>query len=152
VTQPAPDDTSSTGEYTPTREDLRAVVDFLRKRSLDEAGAAGSMDFYRENGVTVRVTIPKAAFANGTHDGHRKKYVGWMDEHSPDRFVDMAHQLANLADALASAGVDATYDSRGPDPVGAYRARAAWRALTKAARLWDKHPDLLPLWAKGEDE
>ena len=143
---------SDAADYTPTADDLRKIVEFLRQRSMNEAGAAGMMDFYRENGVTIQVRIPKGVFADGTLDGHRQKVAGWLDEHSPTRFTDMAHQMANLADALADAGIDAVHASRTDSIFSPYRVRSVWRALTRAARLWHEHPDFLPLWEDTDDE
>ncbi|NUS25066.1 MAG: hypothetical protein HOV92_12700 [Streptomyces sp.] len=148
--QPPPD--SDAADYTPTTDDLRQIAEFLRQRSLNEAGAAGLMDFYQQNGVTIQVRIPKGAFADGTLDGHRQKVLGWLDEHSPTRFTDTAHQLANLADALADAGADAVHASRSDPIFSPYRVRAVWRALTSAARLWSEHPDFLPLWEDAKDD
>lgn len=135
----------------PSVSDLREIAEFLRARSLDEARTAGAMDFYRERGATIQVRLPKQG-APGSGVGlsgdpaeHRAKYKGWMDEHSPDRFVDMAHVLADLADSLADRVADAG------SALGDYPARAAWRRLTSAARLWETHPDFLPVWAKQNE-
>ncbi|WP_328545499.1 hypothetical protein [Streptomyces europaeiscabiei] len=147
-----PADQPGTDDYTPTAEGLREIAQFLRRRSLEEAGEAGVMDYYRQNGVTVRVDIASGKFPEADLDGHRSKVTGWMDEHSPTRFTDVAHELANMADALAEAGVAALYDYRSPG-VSAHQARGAWWALTRAARLWDSHPEFLhTAWSAGKSD
>ena len=131
---------------TPSRDDLRQIAEFLRARSLDEAGAAGSMDYFGQNGVTIQGRFPKRFTTNGATPapGDRAKVAAWLENHGPGRFMDMAHQLANLADGLA----DALFDV--PEVFVAYRARTMWRALTGAARLWESHDDFDPAWAKEE--
>lgn len=148
-----PENTAARKLPTPSVSDLREIAKFLRARSLNEAGAAGVMDFYRESGVTVQVRLPERDAAGGGLIGdpseHRAKYTAWMDEHSPDLFVDMAHVLASLADTLADCVANA---GNGSSEIGAYSARAAWRQLTAAARLWEQHPDFFPAWAKQDDD
>lgn len=134
-----------TAPDAPTIADLREIAEFIRQRSLDEAGAAGRMGFYRENGVTIQVCIPKGKFPEDSLDGHRANATAWLEEHSPDRFMDMAGTLAHMADGLAEAVAEAQ------DVYGPYPARAAWRRLTRAARLWETHPDFNPAWAKKEE-
>lgn len=137
-----PADQPSTDDYTPTAEGLREIAQFLRRRSLDEAGAAGVMDYYRQNGCTIKVSIPKDKFAWADQESHRETITGWVEEHSPTRFTDMAHELANMADALAGEGAAALHDYRSPG-VSPHQARSAWRTLTRAARLWESHPEFL---------
>lgn len=145
--QPSP----TIDEYTPTDEDLREIADFLRRRSLDEAGASGMMSFFQGAGVTVSVNIPKGTFTEASVSTERAKYQAWMDEHSPDRFTNMAHQLAGLADALADATSTAA-NANSYAPVRDYHMNRAWRAMTSAARLWRQHADFNPLWAKDEEK
>lgn len=112
---------------------------------MDEAQAAGRMEFYRNNGVTIQPKIPKDAFPGTDLTQHRANVKGWLEGHSADRFLDMASELASMADALA----DAIHDV--PEMFAPYRARMMWRRLTGAAhRLWDTHPDFDPAWAKEE--
>lgn len=129
----------------PTIADLREIAEFIRQRSLNEAGAAGQMGFYWQNGVTVQVHIPKGKFTEDSLDGHRASVTGWLEEHSPDRFMAMAGTLAHMADGLAEAVLEAR------DAYGPYPARAAWRRMTRAARLWETHPDFNPAWATKEE-
>lgn len=128
----------------PTIADLREIAEFIRQRSLDEASAAGRMGFYRQNGVTIQVRIPKGKLTESL-DEHRANVTGWLDEHGPNRFMGMAGTLAHMADGLAEAVLEAR------DIYGPYPARAAWRRLTRAARLWETHPDFNPAWATKEE-
>lgn len=135
-------------DYTPTPEDLREVAEFLRQRSLDEARAAGRMDSYRNAGVTLQVNIPSSAFVPSRTEEVRENAEAWLEQHSPDRFMELTGRLASLGDALASAGVDAISDTSYRLHMGAYRQQSIWWSLTRAARLWDTHPDFKPLWAE----
>ncbi|MFG2276707.1 hypothetical protein ACGFNY_43985 [Streptomyces chartreusis] len=130
-------------DHTPTIADLRAIAAFIRARATDEAEAAGRMRFYRDNGVTIQPRIPKDAFLLGLAQ-HRANVTGWLEGHSPDRFMDMASELASMAEAFA----DTLHDV--PEMFASYRAGRMWRRLTGAARLWDTHPDFDPAWAKEE--
>jgi hypothetical protein len=136
-------------EYEPTVEDLNEIAQFIRQRSLQEAQAAGMMQSNRAHGVTIRVSLPKD-MVPAVRDDTRKAVTGWLEEHSPDRFMDMASQLAWLAYNLASEAVDNVHTHQ-PHRPGSHRVRSAWRALVSAARLWETHPDFKPLWAKDED-
>lgn len=130
---------------TPTLADLRAIAEFIRERSLDEAGAAGRMQYFQQNGGTIQPRIPKGGSLAADSAGQRAKVKGWLAEHSPDRFMVMASELAHMADGLADAQASIS------DVHAKYGARAAWRRLTRAARLWESHPDFNPAWAKEED-
>lgn len=141
----------TTDEYTPTVDDLREVADFIRRRGLDEAQGAGVMQSNRDHGVTIRIDVPKNNGSQSHRDETRQTVTNWLDEHSPDRFMYMAHQLACLADRLADTGVDYVYDLQQRPALSPYRVQAVWSSLTGAARLWDQHPDFKPLWAKDED-
>lgn len=137
----------ATASPTPTIDDLREIADFIRQRSLDEAGAAGVMDFYRTNGVTIQGEFPKRIAGREPEEADRVKVAGWIDSHTPDRFVSMVYELAGLADGLAD-----TLPADGlSEVVNAYWARARWRRLTQAARLWQDHPDFQPRWGKDKD-
>ncbi|WP_330328213.1 hypothetical protein [Streptomyces pseudovenezuelae] len=138
-------------DYTPTIEELREIAEFFRQRSLDEARAEGTMDFYRQKGVTVQVQIPDGKFAEGTSDQHRQAVEGWLEDHSPSRFSAMANELFTVAYALANAGIDAFYDTQRHPQLGPHRQQSIWHSLTKAVGLWQGHPDFNPLWAKNED-
>lgn len=131
---------------TPTIDDLRAIVGFIRARAMDEAQAAGRMEFYRNNGATIQPKIPKDAFPGSDLTQHRANIEGWLDEHSADRFLDLAGELASMADGL----VDLFRDV--PETFAPYRARMIWRRLTGAARLWDTHPGFNPAWAKDAEQ
>lgn len=135
-------------DYTPTPEDLREIAEFLRQRSLDEASAAGRMDSYRNAGVTLQVNIPSSAFVSSHTEEVRGDAEAWLEQHSPDRFVDLASRLASLGDALASAGANAISDTAYRPHIGAYRQQSIWWSLTQAAQLWVEHPDFKPLWAE----
>lgn len=127
---------------TPTIADLRAIAEFIRIRSLDEAGAAGRMGFYRQSGVTLQVRLPKDM--PGDPAWHRANVREWLDGHPPDRFMNMANEMAHMADGLADVLNDV------PEMLAPYRARALWRRLARAARLWESHPDFNPAWAEQE--
>ncbi|MFI2620357.1 hypothetical protein [Streptomyces sp. NPDC018584] len=131
-------------DYTPTPSNLRAVAAFLRARSLDEASASGSMKFYRERGVTLGVQIPNDAVATGSAPEHCAAVNAWLDEHSPDRFVKLAHELADMAGTIADLVAGTPASERG------YNAHHAWRTVTRAARLWETHPDFDLAWAEEE--
>lgn len=142
--RPAPA-TGST-EYMPTADELREIAEFLRQRSVDEASAAGTMDAFRQAGVTTQVCIPDGAFTASRTQFVQQNATDWMAEHSPDRFVDLAYGLSSLAYALSSAGLDAMSDLAMRPHLGPYRVQSVWRSLTQAARLWDTHPDFNPAW------
>jgi hypothetical protein len=133
-------------EYEPTVEDLREIAEFIRERALGEARASGVMQSMREHGVTIRVDLPKE-MVPAARDDAQQQVTDWLDEHSPDRFTDMASKLAWLAYNLSNDAVDNLFTSP-----GSHRVRSAWRALTASARLWEKHPAFKPLWAKEDDE
>lgn len=143
-----PADQAADTDYTPTAEDLREIVEFLRARSLDEAGQAGMMTSFRQSGVSIRVDIPNDVFAGSYEDVVRQKAEGWLEEHSPDRFTALSVGLAQLADALSSAGMGAISRTTANPYLGGYEQQGVWRSLTQAARLWDLHPDFKPLWAE----
>lgn len=136
-------------DHTPTRDELREIADFLRHRSMDEAGSAGLMDFYQQNGVTVRVNIPKGVFADDSVPGEQAKFKALLDEHSLDRFVKMASSLADMATVLAEEASDAANAYGNIPSSHDYHMGRAWRTLTDAARLWDSHPEFNQLWAKN---
>lgn len=94
------------------------------------------MEHYQQSGVTIQARFPKA------YTGGREKASKWLDEHTPDRFMDIAHCLAGMAYQLADASADSGA------VLADYRANTAWRHLTKAARLWDTHPEFDPAWGK----
>jgi len=130
---------------TYTIDDLRQIAEFIRQRSLEEAGAAGRMGFYQQQGATIQVQIPEDGTLGHALDEHQANITGWLEEHSPARFMDMAGTLAHMADGLAEAVTEAR------DVYGPYPARAAWRRLARAARLWETHPDFNPAWATHEE-
>lgn len=66
----------------------------------------------------------------------------------PERFVDMAHTVFNLALALAD-GIRVAVASK--DPRYEYEVRHAWRAMVQAVRLWKDHPEFKPEWAEAEE-
>jgi len=140
---PAPDPSA---EYMPTEDDLRDIADFICRRSLDEAGQAGMMQSNRDHGVTIRVDVPKDGHTAEYRDQTRELVTRWLDEHSPDRFLAMSYQLSELANRLADAG----YDCRQHPTLSTHRVQAVWRTLTKAAHLWEQHPDFKPLWTKED--
>lgn len=144
-----PADQAADADYTPTPEDLREIVAFLRARSLDEAGQAGMMTSFRNSGVTIQVNIPSDAFPDAYTDVVRQQAKSWLEEHSPDRFVNLAGRLAQLSDSLANAGLDAISHTMTNPHIGAFRQQSVWRVLTQAAQLWIMHPDFKPLWAEG---
>ncbi|MGW2725628.1 hypothetical protein, partial [Streptomyces sp. NPDC001492] len=125
-----------------------AIAEFIRARAMDEAGAAGRMQYFQQNGGTIQPRIPKSGSLAADSAGQRAKVKGWLEEHTPDRFMAMASELAHMADGLAEAqaGISAVSDVHAK-----YSARAAWRRVTRAARLWEAHPDFDPAWAKDED-
>lgn len=139
-----PDDNA----FTPTVADLRAVAEFIRNRSLDEAGAAGRMTYFEQIGGTLQPRIPKSGSLAADSARQRAKAKKWLEEHSPDRFMAMASELAHMADGLAEAQASISAAS---DVHAKYSARAAWRRVTRAARLWESHPDFDPAWARDED-
>ncbi len=143
---------ASTPDYMPSVEDLRAVADFLRARSLDEFGAAGVMQSNKSHGAQVRVHVAKGSLAASSVEPVRKEVADWLDEHSPDRFAQISHQLANLAEGLAKAGIQSVHDQERTPYCGDWRVQSAWQVLTSAVRLWSTHPDFNPLWAKPLDE
>ncbi|MFE0207029.1 hypothetical protein [Streptomyces sp. NPDC058985] len=143
MSHPAP-----TPDYTPNVEDLRAVAAFLRARSLDEAGAAGVMQSNKSHGAQVRVHVAKGSLAASSVEPVRKEVADWLDEHSPERFMQLSHELANLAEGLANAGVEFIYDQERMPQRGDWRVDSVWRVLTSGVRLWSNHPDFNPLWAK----
>lgn len=146
MNQPLPEDADT--DYTPTPEDLREIAEFLHRRSRDEAGAAGMMASYQKAGVTIEANIPTDAFASSHVKTVRQDTAGWVEQHSPDRFMELTGRLASLGDALASAGVNAISDTMHQPHVGSHRQQSIWRALLEASRLWHDHPDFKPLWAE----
>jgi hypothetical protein len=133
-------------EYTPTKQDLRDIAEFFHARSLQEAGAAGMLQHCRDYGVTVGVRTTTKGLGADLSDNRRKelkqKTETWLEQHSPERFVDMTNELYHLAYELA-------HSEFGSD---SYALRAAWRTLTRtASRMWGDHPDFNPSWAQLEE-
>ena len=136
-------------EYTPTKEELREIADFIQKRSEDEAREAGRMQYFREVGITVQVQMPAKEFSTpARQDEARKKVEEWLAEHSPDRFSDLAYRVASLSEAVASAGISAVYERQESPDRGPHRIQTAWFFLVRAARLWEQHPEFKPLWVE----
>jgi hypothetical protein len=124
---------------TPSTADLKRITAFIRARSHDEARTTGSMHYFADNGVTL-----KAGFPPGFHQDGKSQVAAWLDEHTPDRFMDMTHALANLADEL-------TRTHRAVrDALADHQACIMWGSLVQAARLWEGHPDFDPAWSKED--
>ncbi|GGU11433.1 hypothetical protein [Streptomyces lateritius] len=147
----SPEPTPTDGhDYVPTEVDLKELTDFVWERTREEAGTAGQMNYFRDSaGMTLAPHFLRPGLVSETarQDGERKGSK-WWEEHSPERFVNMAHTVFNLTLTLADrARVAMARRDLGYE----YGVRHCWDAMTQAADLWKDHPDFKPSWAEVEE-
>ena len=135
---------ASSPETPRTVEDFRAIVDFVRARVSDEYQEAGGLNYYLEQGVSIRPHIPRDY--EGFRDTAKEYTDGWLASHGPERGLAVTSALADLADELANQMM-LTKSA----PAWSWRAGMAWERLTGVARLWREHPDFQAGWETAAD-